>query len=273
MLAGHATSEPQALERLAAGDTVEARRLLVEQVREHPDDQRARMFLFQLLCIEGAWDKARSQLRALGELSPEAQMLAAAYGQAIKTEAERAEAFAGTGPVRLLVDASDWMADLVAAMEADARGDHDKAGALRANALDACPDTPGDVDGRAFDFLFDGDGRFGPAFEATIAGRWGLISFAAVQEISTEGPVDLRDLVWLPVEIRFHDGSALAAMLPTRYPGTERDADAALRLARRTDWRASTSAVRGLGQRSWTTSGGEEFGILSFRKIRFAARP
>lgn len=254
-------NETHTAQLLAAGDVAEARRQLVQGVRDRPADQRARMFLFQLLCVEGEWEKARAQLRALAELSPEAQMLAAAYGQAIEGEQARARAFAGEEAASLLIEAPAWAEALVSAI---ATGEPDAA------ALDACPDTPGDVDGRPFDFLFDGDARFGPMFEAIVAGRWGLIPFAMVEEISTEGPVDLRDLVWLPAEIRFRQGPALAAMLPVRYPGTEREPEGGLRLARMTEWREAGGLVRGNGQRVWTTGEGEDVGILSFRRIRFA---
>jgi type VI secretion system protein ImpE len=267
MLADQDNRETQVGEHIAARDVAEARRLLVETVRTRPDDQRARMALFQLLCIEGAWDKARLQLRALGDLSPEARMLAAAYGQAIEGEDVRAAAFEMGEPAPLLIDAAPWAVDLVAALAAEGAD----AAALRAAALEACPDTPGEVDGRPFDLLFDGDDRFGPLLEAIVAGRWGMVPFAALEEISTQGPVDLRDMVWLPAELRFRDGPALAAMLPVRYPGTEREADADLRLARRTEWREEAGVSRGLGQRIWTTSDGDEVPILDFRRIRFTA--
>jgi len=222
------------------------------------------MFLFQLFCVEGEWDKARRQLRALGELSPESRILVAAYGQAIDGEQARARAFAGDEDAKLLVDAPGWAADLARAAAGKS------ADALREAALEACPDAPGEVDGRPFEFLFDGDSRFGPMFEAIVAGRWGLVPFAAVEQITTEGPVDLRDLVWLPAEIRLREGRSLAAMLPVRYPGTESETDSALRLAGRTEWREEGRLVCGVGQHIWTTSAGDDVGILSFRKIRFA---
>jgi type VI secretion system protein ImpE len=258
--------ETQVSDLLAGGDVAEARRLLVETIRLRPDDQRARMFLFQLLCVEGEWDKARNQLHALGGLSPEAQLLTAAYGQTIEGERARSRAFAGQQATPLLVNAPDWATALASASGLATA----KAEAVRATALEACPDTPGEVDGRPFDFLFDADERFGPMLEAVIGGRWGLVPFAIVEEISTEGPVDLRDLVWLPAEIRFRQGPALAAMLPVRYPGTQDEPAAALHLARVTEWREANGRIRGVGQRVWTTSTGEDVGILSFRRIRFA---
>ena len=112
-------------------------------------------------------------------LSPAAQMLAVGYNQAIEAERVRAVSCRGGETAALLHAATDWAADLANAFGADAH----TAVALRARAFQASPDMPGEIDGRPFDFVFDGDGRFGPAFEAIVAGRWGLIPFCAVEEI------------------------------------------------------------------------------------------
>ena len=244
---------------------------LIATVRAQPADQQSRMFLFQMLCVDGQWEKAHAQVRALAlaQLSPEAQMLATAYGQTIAGEGARAACFAGRGKASLLVDPHGWASDLVAAIEAEAAGDIARGVQLRSDAFDRCPPISGTIDGRPFGALFDGDMRFGPTLEAIVASRWGLIPFSAVEEIVTAGPVDLCDLVWLPAEIRFREGGALAAMLPVRYPDVERETDADLRLARRTEWRETPYAVHGAGQRMWTTDAGDDVGILSFRRIAF----
>jgi type VI secretion system protein ImpE len=265
MLKDKTADHSDAAELLRTSDIASARSALNAALRERPDDQRARMFLFQLHCIDGAWDKARAQLRALAQLSPEAQMLAVAYNKTIDGEIARGAACGGADPAELLHDAPIWAVDLANAFAA---GNADAA-EMRARAFDASPNTPGEVDGRPFDYLFDGDGRFGPAFEAVIGGRWGLLPFCTVEEIRTEGPVDLRDLVWLPAEVRLREGGSVAALLPVRYPGVETEADARLCLAQRTEWRDCGAAVHGAGQRVWTTSTGEDVGILSFRQIRF----
>ena len=80
---------------LRDGDLDGARSALVETVRSHPQDARARMFLFQLLAVAGEWDKARTHLETLARISPEAQMLATVYSMAMKAEAQRAAIFAG----------------------------------------------------------------------------------------------------------------------------------------------------------------------------------
>ena len=227
------------------------------------------MFLFQLLCVCGEWDKATAQLRALAALSPEAQMLATVYGQAIEAEKARLAAFAGTGDVPVLMGEEPWMLDLAASIMAFAKGDEAAGEVRREAAFDQAPDAPGEVDGAGFDWIADADGRFGPAFEAILYGRWGLIPFSLVESIAFEGTKDLRDVIWAPAQIRLKRGLSAAVLLPARYPGSELG-DAAARLGRATTWREGPSGEEGLGQRLFTFDRGEDAGILSTSKLSFA---
>lgn len=227
------------------------------------------MFLFQLLCLQGEWDKASTHLRALASLSGEAQMLAVVYGQLIETERVREAAFAGKGPTPALVATSPWVLDLVASMESFARGDAAEGEARREAAFDAAGDTPGVADGVDFDWIADADPRFGPACEMVVTGSWGVVPFEAIQSIKSDGPKDLRDLVWLPATVSLRSGQSTTAYLPARYPGTSAEGEANLRLARATDWRPHPAGDVGVGQRLWSLSGGEELGLLSFRSLQF----
>jgi type VI secretion system protein ImpE len=256
-------------ELLRAGDLDGARAALVETVKRAPNDQQGRMFLFQLMCVSGEWDKAAIQLRALAQVSAEAQMLAMAYGQAIEAEKLRAQVFAGTAQPALLVSSSAWAGDLVGALAALAQGRVADAEALRDQAFDAAPETPGELDGVAFDWVADGDSRFGPALEAIIAGQWGIVPFDAIERITSEGPRDLRDIVWYPVQLAFKSGQSVAALLPARYPGSETSADNAIRLARATDWVDQPWGQAGVGQHEWSLSDGSDVGLLSLRKLVF----
>jgi type VI secretion system protein ImpE len=251
-----------------AGDLDGARAALVEVVRADPANAQARMFLFQLLALAGDWDKAKKHLATLAQLSGEAQMLATAYGQAIDAETERAAVFAGTARARQHVP-SDWAEGLVDALELLGKGDAEAAEQARNEAFDAAPETPGDLDGERFDWLADADGRLGPCFEAIIGGRYGLQAFDQVERIESEGPVDLRDLVWYPVQIAFRSGQSVAAFLPARYPGTEANGTAQEKLARGTSWHDTPFGEAGCGQHLWALSSGEERGLLSLRTLTF----
>jgi protein involved in temperature-dependent protein secretion len=255
---------------LRAGDLSGARLALVDRVKRAPDDQPSRMFLFQLLCVMGDWDKAKAQLRLLAQMSPEAQMLSVAYNMAIDAELEREKVFAGEGQPALLVNTSEWAGDLAAAVGFLAQGRDADSEAARDRAFDAAPDTPGQFGDHAFDWIADGDVRFGPAMEAVIYGRWGLVPFDAIRKVTSEGPQDLRDLVWLPAEIEFKTGQSVATILPARYPGTQGSDSADLVLSRGTAWRDGPTGPQGVGQRVWSLSDGDEVGILSLRQLTFA---
>jgi len=91
-----------------------------------------------------------------------------------------------------------------------------------------------------------------------------------VRKITSDGPQDLRDLVWLPVEIEFKTGQGVAAILPVRYPATQGEADANLLLARATNWREGALGAEGLGQKLWSLGDGEDVGVLALRQLTFA---
>ncbi|QNE32481.1 virulence protein SciE type [Sphingomonas sp. NBWT7] len=246
---------------LRTGDLDGARRALVEVVRRDPSDVPTRLFLWQLLAVAGEWAKAKSQLATLAQLSPDAQMLSIVYGQALDAEATRAAVLAGRERA-VIHGGSAWAGGVAEALMVEAAGDTVQADALRQAAFDQAPDTPGSLDDAAIDWIADADPRFGPTIEVIIGGQYGLLPFDAVEKLSSEGPKDLRDLVWYPVELTLRAGPRLAALLPVRYP--QLSDDAAERAARATRW---DDRGHGVGQRLWATSDGEDRGLLSIRAL------
>lgn len=260
-------ADPDAL--LRSGDVDGARAALVDIVRSRPADDKARMFLFQLFCVLGEWSKARKQLEVLAQVAENAQMLLVTYNQAIDAEQVRADIFEGKAEMPVLVGMGGWIDGVAQALTLQMQGKADEADALRDEAFAKAPDTPGDVAGHRFDFIADADMRFGPAFEAIVAGRYGLIPFEAVQSITSDGPQDLRDTVWFPVQIALRSGQSIAAFLPARYPGSHAAPSNPIRLGRATDWIDQPWGQAGLGQRVWSLSDGTDIGLLDLRSISF----
>jgi type VI secretion system protein ImpE len=128
----------------------------------------------------------------------------------------------------------------------------------------------GTLDGVAFDWIADADGRFGPTFEVVLGGRYGLMPFDVVQSITSEGPADLRDTMWYPVELGFWSGQTVAAFLLARYPGTETSGDGAEKLGRITSWKERPWGDEGAGQRLWTLSDGSDRALLDLRSLVFS---
>src|SRR6267143_3875153 len=162
---------------LREGRVEQALTELQEQVRKAPDNAEYRVFLFQLLCVLGDWDRARAQLKVLGELSVGSLPLVHVYGAAITCELLRREVFAGARTPLVLGEPLPWVALLVQALAEAAHGRAAEAKALRAEAREKAPAIPGRVDAHVFDWIADADSRLGPVCEAVIDGRYYWVPF------------------------------------------------------------------------------------------------
>jgi type VI secretion system protein ImpE len=249
----------EAAERtLKEGDPRAALARLQEDVRARPSDARLRVFLFQLLCIVGQWERALNQLKVASELDPLALPMAQMYGEAVRCEAVRDEVFEGKKSPMVLGEPEQWLALLIESRLLAGRGDASQSEELRQRAFEEAPTSSGSIDGQPFEWIADADSRLGPVMEAIINGRYYWVPFSRVREITMEAPEDLRDLVWMPAHLGFQNGGESLALVPTRYPGSQGADDGALALSRKTTWESiADDAYRGLGQRIITTDAGE----------------
>ena len=91
--------------------------------------------------------------------------------------------------------------------------------------------------------------------------------FERIRSIALEAPADLRDVVWMPAKLGLTNGGEAAALIPTRYPGSESDPNGLIRLGRKTEWdEAAPDTFHGRGQRMFATNAGEH-ALLSVRRI------
>jgi len=255
---------------LRSGQLDEALRLLQQEVRRQPADARLRVFLFQLLCVRGEWERALTQLNVAGELDAATLLMVQTYREALRCEVQRAGVFSGAQSPPALGEPDPWFAPLAESLAVDANGRAAEAAQLRQRAFEAAPETAGTLNGEPFEWLADGDSRLGPCLELIVSGRYCWVPFQRIRRIDIEAPADLRDFVWSPAQLTWVDGAEAVALIPTRYPGSESAADPALRLARKTEWQEQGGQTFfGLGQRTLVTDGGET-GLLDVRRIEFA---
>jgi type VI secretion system protein ImpE len=258
---------------LKEGRTDAALKSLQDGVRAKPADPKLRVFLFQLLCVLGQWPRAMTQLEVCGELDASTLPMVNTYREALKCETLREAVFAGKTTPMVFGRPQAWVAWLVEALMADARGDAALAAKLRADAFEAAPPTPGTLNGQPFDWIADADSRLGPVLEALINGRYCWVPFSALTKITIEEPADLRDMVWSAAQLEFTNGGQSVALIPTRYPGTATEGDALAQLARRTEWQAlNDEHFRGIGQRVLAL-GEHDSDLLAVREITLAPLP
>ena len=255
---------------LKSGDPAAALTHLQAQVRAKPDEPKLRIFLFQLLCVLGQWERALNQLSVAAGLDAGALAMAQTYGDAVRCEAVRDDVFDGKRSPMIFGQPDGWLALLIESLLVAGRGDAARSQELRAAAFEEAPTSSGTVDGRPFTWIADADCRLGPVVEAVINGRYYWVPFSRLSGVEIEAPADLRDLVWMPAHLSFENGGESVALIPTRYPGSEDSEDGMIRLARKTVWdELGPDVHRGLGQRVLTTDA-EDTPLMDIRSIAIA---
>jgi type VI secretion system protein ImpE len=258
---------------LRQGDVAGALQALQAQIRAEPAKSEHRVFLFQLLCVTGEWDRALTQLAVAAEMDAGTLGMVHVYRSAVHAEALRREVFSGRKTPLIFGDPEEWIALLLESLKLTAMGEIEKGQSLRERAFELAPTSLGLLNGQPFEWLADADARLGPTLEAIMNGRYYWIPFHQIAELNIEEPEDLRDLVWLPARFKWTNGGEAVALLPTRYPGSETSSDALVRLARRTEWvDQGHGFFSGLGQRMLATDV-DEFPLMDVRTVVLSATP
>lgn len=226
-----------------------------------------RIFLSQLLCVLGQWERAHTQLNVAAGMDAAAEPMREMVGHALRCEKLRAAVFEGRRSPMIFGEPEAWLASLIESLLRFGAGEIDLARGLAASAYDAAPATRGNIDGEPFEWIADADSRLGPVLEAMVNGRYYWVPFDRLARVRIEPPTDLRDVVWLPAYLKFSNGGEVIAMLPARYPGSEHSDDEGILMARKTEWREEgPDRWFGLGQRVLVTDRGEH-DLLAVRTI------
>jgi type VI secretion system protein ImpE len=228
-----------ALSLYKAGQLQAAIDALGEELKKQPLDAKRRIFLFELLCFAGEYDRAEKHLNVVSDSSPQASAGAMLYRSALHAERERQDMFAR--------------------------------GALPQGS--AHPSPAGELNGAKFEGLADADPRVGAHLEVFIAGSYTWIPFAYIEAIETEPPKRLRDLLWLPAvlhttaEFRLQDLGEV--LLPVIAPLSWRSSEDAVRLGKTTVWNDDPEYGQLPSGQKLLLFGDEEQPFLEIRKLTF----
>ena len=253
-----------------ANDPKAALAALTTAVKASPASPKLRIFMAQLLCVLGQWERAHTQLNVVAEMDKLAIPMRETVGHAIRCELLRAEVFAGKRTPVVFGQPEAWVAQLIESLKQQALGDTELAADLATKAFDAAPTSAGTLDGQRFEWLADADSRLGPVLEVCLNGHYTWVPFQHLAKIHFDAPEDLRDCVWMPAQLSFTNGGNSVALVPTRYPGSEKSDDGLICLARKTEWLPAPGEDRyfGLGQRVLTSDAGDH-DLMAVREIVF----
>lgn len=233
---------PQELYR--AGRLTDAIKALSAEVRDNPTDTRRRIFLFELLCFAGEYERADKQLEVLAQAGPDSEVGVLLYRSALYAERQRHDLFS--------------------------RGEF-----LRQQD-EPLFERGGVANGKPFTFLADADPRLGARLELFAAGNYLLLPLEHVASIQIPPPRRLRDLLWTPAVVRttaaFKGTELGEVLLPVLAPFSWKHTDEAVRLGRLTVWEKHEGYDHQVpfGQKMWLVDE-EEIPFLELRALEFNA--
>ena len=131
-----------------AGQPHDALQRLTAAVRERPADAALRIYLAQLLCVLGQWERAHTQLNVVADMDAKTVPMRETVGHAIRCELLRAEVFAGKRTPMVFGQPDDWLAILIESLLQSGQGNAAMAQDLATRAFDAAPPSAGVIDGQ-----------------------------------------------------------------------------------------------------------------------------
>jgi len=231
-----------AQELYRAGHLNDAIKAVSAEVRDNPTDARRRVFLFELLCFAGEYERADKQLEVLGQAGPTSEMGVLLYRSALYAERQR----------------QDWFARGEFAPQAD----------------DENSGRGGVLNGNPFSSFADADPRLDGRLELFAAGNYLQLPLEHVASIQIDPPKRLRDLLWTPAAVRttpsFKGTELGEILLPVLAPFSWQHPDEAVRLGRLTVWeqREAYEYQVPFGQKMWQMDQ-EEIPFLELRSLEF----
>lgn len=263
----------QSSELYSAGKLGEAVSAALAEVKAKPTDLGARLFLAELLCFQGDWERAERQLEAATKQSSDVAIYAGLLRQIIRGEVLREQVFKDGAPPQLigqLPEDSVLQLEMMAALRS---GDKAAATELVSQANEVRQPTAIRCNDALYDDVRDLDDRLAGVVEViTVNGKYYWVPWKNIRSMEFFPPERAADLIWRRVAIDVVDGPEGEVYVPSRYPLTNSDQwDDQLRLGRATTWFGDgDDPVTGAGQRMLMI-GSDSLAWLELSKLEAAS--
>jgi type VI secretion system protein ImpE len=256
-------------EYLKAGRLLEARKILVDQIKASPADSGTRALLFQALSYLGEWDKARRHLDTLALQDSRMETGVQTYRHLLTAEAEREKVVTLMQPPSFLPESPAYFEGYYSGLKKLVEKDIEKAKEILDQAHAMRPTIKGTINGNDFEGFSDTDTFLSPFLEVFVHDRYVWIPFESIRELTIPQPKTLLDLLWSQAGITTWEGLTMNCYLPVLYPNSYNQEDEQIKLGRLTDWISLGGGLsRGVGQHVFQI-GTEEMAVLEIREARF----
>lgn len=260
---------PTSRELYQAGQLQAAIQAVTAEVKAKPGDAPTRIFLFELLCFAGEWDRAEKQIEVLGQAGPNEALAVQVYLANIRAERVRERLFSEGLHPHFLNEPPAYVDLHLEAINRIREADFAEARAVLDRAEEARPALPGTRNGQPFADFRDCDDVVGPVLELIVKDKYAWLPFEQIRRMEIAPPAKLRDLVWARAKVEALDGTVGDVFVPALYEGTRRSADDRLRLGRMTAWvPLAEDLSRGAGLKTFQVDE-DDVALFEARQIEF----
>lgn len=252
------------------GELSNALQAALTEVRQKPTDIPARLFLAELSCFAGDWERAEKQLETLSKQTTDAAMLIALFRQLLRGEVARQQVFLEGRTPEIVTPLTPAMNKALEILVAHRAGESSRATELVAEMDALQPLAKGTCNGQAFESIRDLDDRTAPILEViTSTGKYFWTPWESLEYLEFDPPKRAMDLIWRRTKISVKGGPEGEVYVPTRYVSALEEVNDLHRLARATDWAGDEGEfIQGMGCRTLLV-GDESLSLLELKSLQF----
>lgn len=222
---------------LEAGDLKGSIDSVLNFVRNNPTNIPARIFLFELSCFSGDWDRAEKQLDVIGHQDANAMIGSLIYRQNFKVERDRSRYFSDGLKPGIIAPPPPYVEDLIQANNRLREGNLAEARAMLDAIEEERPAFKARVNGADYSDFRDYNDSTMCIFEVIFKDSYVWLPIEQVAKIEFFKPKTLRDLYWIQAQVELVDGTNGEMFFPSLYSGSSASDNDLVRLGRMTDWR------------------------------------
>lgn len=238
-------------------------------VKASPTDIPARIFLFELSCFSGDWERAARQLDVIGHQSTNAMIGSKIYSENFEAERARMNLFAHSSLPETLMPLPDYVKDLLKAVDLVRQDKTGEAKLIIDEVDEKRPAFPCKVNGEEFEDIRDFNDLTMCVFEAIVKGSYVWLPMEQIVRINFQERKSLRDVYWIQAEVELTNGTNGEMFIPSLYANSWKSENDLLRLCRDVNWRdAGDDIYVGEGVKLYSM-GGNAKTILDMQTIEF----
>jgi type VI secretion system protein ImpE len=241
----------------------------IHLVKTNPTSDAGRIFLFELSCFSGDWDRADRQLEVIGHQDVSAMVGSKIYQQNLKAERDRMKYFSDGLVPEFLTAKPAHIDGLISANNRIREGNSTEARQILDEVEEQRPAFPCKVNGEEYSDFRDYNDLTMCVLEALHKDTYVWVPFEHVTRIEFFKPKTLRDLYWIQAKVDLASGLGGEMFIPALYSGSWKSSNDQVRLGRMTDWRdLGGDTFVGEGTRLFWMDGKDK-SILDIETIEF----